>query len=210
VLTGDGPAPVRTTPTETRSLEPGAVVTELRDERLDDLEDRYAGDRPLLRAVAIVLEVLLAALVAWLLYRWGRRGYQAWRDRRRDPGTPEHVEFEVLAAAPERLAAQIERDAASQRDALLTGSPRNGIVACWHRFEMQAADAGVVPHVWETSSEFTLRFLDLAGADDDAVARLGALYREARYSPHPLGEEARQAAVEALETIHRTHLGSRG
>lgn len=201
VLTGEGPQAVRTTTTET--AEPGQVESRLRVEEQDRLEERHRGDRPLLRAIAIVLEVLLAAVVAWLLLRWGRRAHEAWRDRRRDPGDPEHVEFDVLEVPQARLVEEIGRDATQQREALLGGSPRNGIVACWHRFEVQAAAAGIAPHVWETSSEFTMRFLDLAGADSSSVVRLGALYREARFSRHELGEDARAVAVEALDAVHR-------
>jgi hypothetical protein len=56
--------------------------------------------------------------------------------------------------------------------------------------------------VWETSSEFTLRLLDLVAAEDRAVSRLAGLYREARFSEHPMTEAHRAAALEALAVIH--------
>jgi hypothetical protein len=43
---------------------------------------------------------------------------------------------------------------------------------------------------------------DAGGADADAVARLEALYREARFSEHEIHESHRQAAIEALRAIH--------
>jgi hypothetical protein len=49
-----------------------------------------------------------------------------------------------------------------------------------------------------------MRVLDLVDAHEPAVSRLGALYREARFSEHDLTEADRQAAVEALDAIHRT------
>ena len=55
---------------------------------------------------------------------------------------------------------------------------------------------------WETSSEFTLRLLDRVSADPGAVARLEALYHEARFSTHEIDESRREAAVEALQAIH--------
>jgi Domain of unknown function (DUF4129) len=84
------------------------------------------------------------------------------------------------------------------------GTPRNAIVACWDRFEEQAERAGLARRPWETSSEFTIRLLDLVSADGGSVARLERLYHEARFSEHPIGEEQRAEAVEALEAVHRS------
>ena len=81
---------------------------------------------------------------------------------------------------------------------------------CWHRFERQAAAAGLVRQDWETSAEFTLRVLDLVDADSALVARLGALYREARFSDHPLGEAERAEALAALDAIHARLAGRAG
>jgi hypothetical protein len=105
---------------------------------------------------------------------------------------------------------EISRDAAEQRRLLLEGSPRNAIVECWHRFEEQAADAGLERHAWETSSEFTLRMLDLVAADSSAVAELAVLYREARFSTHPLDEGTRARAVADLDAIHAGLLADHG
>ena len=103
---------------------------------------------------------------------------------------------------------EIVRDADQQLALLREGSPRNGIVACWHRFEVQAEAVGIGREPWETSAEFTLRVLDLVSADEHAVAELAVLYREARFSDHDLGEPVRSSAVDALERIHRG-LGAR-
>jgi hypothetical protein len=93
-------------------------------------------------------------------------------------------------------------DAPSQVALLLGGSARNAIVACWDRFEEQAARVGLARRPWETSSEFTLRMLDFVGADGGAVARLERLYHEARFSEHVIDEDRRMAAVEAMESVH--------
>ena len=201
VLTGEGPQAVRTTPTEaeTSSSNP---VERLRDDTQDELEKKYAGDHPVLRAIAIVLEVLAGILAIYLLYRAARWAKEKYDARRRPPPDPDELDFDVLGE-PGRVVEQIEVDAAHQRQVLLEGNPRNAIVECWHRFELQAADAGLARQSWETSSEFTLRMLDLAGADSHAVAELAALYREARFSEHPLGEDARTAALAALDAVHR-------
>ena len=44
--------------------------------------------------------------------------------------------------------------------------------------------------------------LDLVGADHGAVGQLADLYREARFSDHPMTEDHRQEALAALDTIH--------
>lgn len=205
VLTGEGPDAVRITPTETQSS-PEEGTPSSGDEK-DELARQHAGDRPLLQLIALVLEMLLAVGVLFLLYRTARSAWQSWQARRRRETDPEHVDFDVLDVPQARVVEEITRDADTQRELLLGGSPRNGIVACWHRFEVQAADAGVAPYVWETSSEFTLRFLELAGADPRAVTRLGELYREARFSAHEPDEAARAEAVAVIDTIHHSLLG---
>ena len=140
------------------------------------------------------LGYLVLRLLGWVRLRW--------RERPPRPTPPPELDFDVLD--PPRAAAEaMVRDASSQRDLLDEGSPRNGIVACWHRFEVQAAQAGVGRRPWETSSEFTLRLLDLVSADHTAVTTLARLYREARFSDHELGEEARAEARGALAQLHR-------
>jgi hypothetical protein len=148
-----------------------------------------------------VIRVLLGLCVLWLLYRLFRRLRDSWSDRKgRDP-RPSEVAFDVLED-PDELAEEIRDDFDAQLALLLDGHARNAIVACWDRFEEQAERAGLARHEWETSSEFTIRVLDLVSADQGAVARLERLYHEARFSEHPIEEHHRRAAIEALEAIH--------
>lgn len=160
-------------------------------------------DHPWLTVLFVLVEGAAVLLLAVLLYRLLRvlvTRVPAFRRRGPRPAEPE---FEVLDE-PAELARAITRGAATQRGELLgAGTPRNAIVACWHRFEEQAAGVGVVRHPWETSSEFTLRILDELDADTAAVSRLAALYREARFSEHELGEQARADAVAALDSVHQ-------
>jgi len=177
---------------------------EREDEAKEDDDDSGWG------ATAVAgVEIALLLLVVYVLVmmlrriRWYQPPKRRWRRRRR-----QQVAFEVLPAAPEQAAEEIVRDADRQLELLRDGTPRNGIVACWHRFEVQAEAAGIGREPWETSAEFTIRVLDLVSADVHAVAALSELYREARFSDHELGETARAGAVEALERIHRG-LGAR-
>ena len=206
VLTGEGPEAQRLTPEQTTSLE---ATGESPEEVRDRLAQQHAGDHPILRAIAFGVELVALLAVLYVLFRAGRWAWQTYDARRRPEPPPEEVEFDVLEG-PRRLAEEITRDAAEQRRVLMEGSPRNAIVECWHRFEQQAAGAGLERHPWETSSEFTLRMLDLVAADTSAVAELAVLYREARFSSHSLDEVARERAVADLDAIHAGLLASRG
>ena len=160
---------------------------------------RHSSD--VLQAIGWVIRVLFGLCVLWLLYRGYRRLRDAWTDRERRDPRPRAVEFDVLEDLDE-LAEEIRDDFDAQLALLLDGQARNAIVACWDRFEEQAERAGLARHEWETSSEFTIRVLDLVSADGQAVSRLERLYHEARFSDHPMGESHRSAAIEALEAIH--------
>lgn len=113
------------------------------------------------------------------------------------------VEFATLDE-PARLAEEIVAGAAEQDAALRDGDPRNAIVAAWQRFEVQGEAAGVGRERWETSSEYALRILDIVAADAGATHRLAALYREARFSEHPITEDHRAEALRALDVIRRS------
>ena len=117
------------------------------------------------------------------------------------------VGFTVLDE-PVRVARQVAADAGEQETLLREGDPRNAIVAAWHHFEVQGERAGVARRASETSSEYGMRILDLAAADNGSVNRLAELYREARFSDHPVTEEHRARALAALADI-RHSLGVR-
>jgi hypothetical protein len=172
------------------------------------------GDHPSsthwLAWVGTVLLVALGALAAWALFRLVRSAWEAWQGRRRREEAAEEIEFDVLDS-PARLAEEIEQQAQRQRELLAEGSPRNGIVACWHEFEVAAGRIGLARQPWQTAAEFTLQVLELLEAEHGAVGRLGDLYREARFSEHELDEVHREAAQRALAQIHESlprHLGA--
>ena len=113
------------------------------------------------------------------------------------------IGFTVLDE-PARVARQVAADAGEQETLLREGDPRNAIVAAWHHFEVQGERAGVARRASETSSEYGLRILDLAAADNGSVNRLAGLYREARFSDHPVTEEHRARALAALADIRHS------
>jgi len=200
VLAGDGPHPHRVSVTPSPRTSPSAspTATPPRHQKPSRAAEVLGG---VLSALAAILAVATVAGLIGGALLLGRALWQAWVERQRPPPPPPEIAFDVVET-PRRVTAAIVRDSGRQRALLLEGTPRNAIVECWHRFEEQSAGTGVVRDEWETPAEFTLRVLDLVDADSAAVTRLAALYREARFSDHPLEESHRTAALEALDAIH--------
>jgi hypothetical protein len=172
-----------------------------------DTREREPGEMSdWLVVLAVLAQVATVAVVVYLAYRALRWMSRLRLERRTRQGRAPDLDFEVLDGT-EQVVEAIVSDAAEQRAALLEGAPRNAIVACWHRFETQASTAGLAREPWETSSEFTLRLFDLVSAEPEAVGELAALYREARFSDHELGEDARVRAVAALDSLHHQLAG---
>ncbi len=197
VLTGQGPTMSTTTSTPT---ETPPVEEEL--DREDVAQRDYgAGTSIIANLIGGAIQVFFLVALVFVAWWLARRALRSWRLRRRFDAPPD-LELEPLEDGhPERVRRTMAADAEEQLRLLIEGRPRNAIVACWHRFEVQALEAGLAPHAWETSSEFALRFLDRADVDPHAVSRLLGLYREARFSEHDLGEDDRAAAVAALRQV---------
>lgn len=175
-------------PTSTPDASGGKTLAEATEDVRQTLDLAWLGQ---LVIWAILLGVLTLAFLA---------GRHAWRHRWRPPPKPAEVEFDVL---PETAVGDaLREDAGAQLAAVEQGSPRNGIVACWLRVEEAVAAAGLPRSPWETSAEFTVRILHALDIDPRAIGTLSQLYREARFSEHELGEEARTAAASALRHLH--------
>lgn len=198
VLTGHGLP--RVTRTESSPPTTGPVGKPRKSDIERELEAEHHGPW-WVRFLGAALLIGLGLAALWLLDRAVRRAVAAWRDRLRPPERAPHLDFDVLGT-DEALAEEMGADAGAQREVLLTGEPRNAVVAAWSRFEEQAERAGIARSRWETSTEFVLRLLESLHADDVAVSRLAALYHEARFSTHELGEPDRSDAIAALDRIH--------
>lgn len=108
-------------------------------------------------------------------------------------------------SAPEQdeLTALLEASGAEVRYRALTeGDPRNAVVACWVALEDAVYRSGLDHDPSRTASELTGTVLARWEVDPKAIRTLSAAYREARFSRHPVTEEQRRAAVDALEKIH--------
>jgi hypothetical protein len=62
--------------------------------------------------------------------------------------------------------------------------------------------SGLRPRDSETAAELTGRVLGSLDVDRSAIHDLAALYREARFSRHPMDEADREAAIAALHRLH--------
>lgn len=146
--------------------------------------------------VGIFVQVTLALLALALLFAVALLIQAAIR-RRPHLVAPETRAFHV-PSVPEDLL-----ESAHVRMALLeSGAPRNAIVAAWLDLERHAAASGLPRHPAETSTEYATRVIGTWAVDRGRLADLAQLYREARFSLHPLGEEARQRAMDDLRILH--------
>lgn len=82
------------------------------------------------------------------------------------------------------------------------GDPRNAVVACWVALEDGVSRAGLERSPAETSVDLATRVLTRWQVDPTAVAALAELYREARFSRHPVTEQQRDQAVAILDQIN--------
>jgi uncharacterized protein DUF4129 len=137
-------------------------------------------------AIAALLVVVTVGIFALMvLVALADRLEAWWAERGRTGGAP---------AGPEVIAA-IQADLRAEPDA------RRAIIRAYGRFERALAGARAPRAVWQTPAEFMratrARFPGAAAP----VRRLTGLFEIARFSAHPLGAEARDAACDCLDQI---------
>jgi hypothetical protein len=175
---------------------PPSAVEQQRDD-----ESRFGGERPppqgepqsgiadqvILAAALLTLGVLIVVLV--------RRKTELLEDE------PEDDEDEAMATA-----VRAAREAVLDREIT---DPRSAIVACFAAMEYALADRGgaVTPQDSDTPSEVLLRGIERASLPEAAARTLLRLFREARFSTHPITEQDRNDADDALGELLRA-LGS--
>jgi hypothetical protein len=182
-----GRTPAGTPSPSATSAAPGTRADPRRAEQTLDLH--WLGD---LLAWAVLLAFAVGLVLVLRL---------AWQHRWHRPEAVPDVDFEVLPTG--ELARALAEDVEAHLDAVAGGTPRNAIVRCWLLLEESVARAGLPRQPFETSAEFTVRVLHRLDLDPRAIGGLAALYREARFSEHDLGEDARTAARDALELLHQ-------
>ena len=97
---------------------------------------------------------------------------------------------------------ELLRTAEARMTLLETGTARNAIVAAWLDLEESATATGLPRHPAETSTEYTERVVGTWPVRREQLSALAALYREARFSLHALGEPERARAIAALRALN--------
>lgn len=139
--------------------------------------------------------VLVAGAVLLLLALLVRALLRAYRDRRA-------VEADDATGPDlERVATAVATDAEGRLAALSTGTPAEGIVAAWEHLERSLRTAGLPLPPSRTSTETTVAALGRFVVDAGSLHELAALYREACWSRHPMREDDRARAADALRAL---------
>jgi hypothetical protein len=145
-------------------------------------------------AIAWLLKLIgVAFIVVLTLFIYSARPQ---RKERGEP-IPDVEEVPILPSVAEA----ITEDADALLAALREGSPRNAIVACWIRLEQSVERAGLQVRAGETSTELTIRSIRRYPIDRSSIVALAELYREARFSSHPITEDMRTIAIAALQQL---------
>ena len=86
-------------------------------------------------------------------------------------------------------------------DLELGGDVRTVVLACFQRFCVLLGARGITAQLALTPRELEGLAVARLGVAPDASETLTSLFEEARYSEHPLGEEARGRAIDSLSRI---------
>lgn len=142
----------------------------------------------LLAVLGVAVVVLIIGLIV-----------AAIRSAFRRPSLTRHTEA-TFAAPP--VPDELLGGAGKRLELLETGEPRNAIVAAWLDLERAAGETGLPRDPAETSTEYTARVIGTWEVDQSRLGDLAALYREARFSVHPLDEGHRRRAIDDLAVLH--------
>jgi hypothetical protein len=131
--------------------------------------------------IAVVVGLVLAAVVAYVVSE--RRAGKARRGG-------EQLAEDLAAVLDEAL-----------DDLRALADPRRAIIAAYARMERVLAANGVARRRSETSDEYLVRVLGDLALGSDAVARLTALFAQAKFSHHDIDAAMKEEAIDALEQI---------
>jgi hypothetical protein len=158
--------------------------------------------RVLGNAATTVFVALLAALVAFVLYRLIRRLREAWRPEESqivvDQLGDSDVPGEALTVDISSLATAVARADAHLADIV---EPGDAVIAAWVALEDEAALQGSGRAPAQTATEFTSVLLAHTPAPPDAVATLRGLYHRARFTSRPVTADDVLRARESLGRV---------
>ncbi|HKV22195.1 MAG TPA: DUF4129 domain-containing protein [Mycobacterium sp.] len=150
-----------------------------------------------------VFSILAAATVLLMVVVFVGAAIAGRRQRRRAaPATVLSDESPAVAtgSAPDPLARAAEVGLAEAGD--LSREPREAIIACYAAMERELENSpDVVPRESDTPTEVLARAVEHRALRADSATELVELFEEARFSPHVMTEEHREAAVRVLRLV---------
>ena len=135
-------------------------------------------------------------LVVFVIVALTAAALTAYRRRQAPPPPPSPLPDADPDAGP--LAAAL---AAGARALHSDPDPSAAIIGCYAAMERSLADAGLPPRMADTPAEVLSRATASGLVRPAAPATLTGLFRQARYSSHPMAESDRAAAIEALAQV---------
>ncbi|WP_308401197.1 DUF4129 domain-containing protein [Streptomyces sp. AC512_CC834] len=146
---------------------------------------------PLYLVLALLAAVVVVLVVVAVVRRLRRVGLRV-PQRPGPAGTaPEGDDARLLLSAVH-----------SGRRALAdTDDARAAVIACYAAMEDALVASGVPRHASDSPTDLLTRAVGAGLAPGSAAPRLTALFREARYSSHPMDGSHREAAADALKEI---------
>ncbi|MGW5367473.1 DUF4129 domain-containing protein [Streptomyces sp. NPDC004009] len=154
----------------------------------------HAGHSMHFGLTRILLGLSIALLVAVAVIA----GLRLWRYVTRPPAAEAPATYATLDDEQERLAHAVD----SGRRALLNGTDaRAAVIACYAAMEESLADSGVTRRASDSPQDLLERAVAGGLPTGAAAAALTTLFREARYSTHPMDAGHRDRAAAALAEI---------
>lgn len=193
----DPPGAGTATATSAQRQLPAEPAADPRGEGFEDFGE-LPGVREVVPAnVAVVaITVLLVALMGYgVLAALG--AVPRSRLRRRHTSAGSASEPDPVRRAGGELAEAVEQ----ALDLVEHGEAREAVVACWLLLIRTADEAGSPARSSETAREYAERLSEEQLVSSRPLARLAELYREARFSRHPVGPELRVEARRALGVL---------
>ncbi|MFF0016339.1 DUF4129 domain-containing protein [Streptomyces sp. NPDC005374] len=145
-----------------------------------------------------LMRILLGLGIALLVVVVMIAGLRLWRYLTRAPAPEASATYTALDDEQESLAQAVD----SGRRALLDeADARAAVIACYAALEKSLADSGVTRRASDSPQDLLERAVAGGLSTGAAAAALTALFREARYSTHPMDGSHRDRAAAALAEI---------
>jgi hypothetical protein len=155
---------------------------------VDRMAPHYAGEAGIGTYFAVIGMIITLAALGWVLMK------------KADVLIVDEDEDEDEAV--EQVTRAMEAGRAAVRDQSILDA-RQAIVACFAAMERALARFGgdVAPREADTPEEVLRRGITGARLPEEPARRLLRLFREARFSPHPMQQQDREAADQALDEM---------